>query len=133
VYLFDTDTITNPLKPQPSAQLLVRLAALTPSQQHVSAVTLAEIAYGAWRSARPQYHLDRLRQLILPRVRVLSFDENAAYEYGRVRADLERAGTPLHSTDLQIASVALSHGLILVTGNLRHFGRIQGLAVENWL
>ncbi|MDP9373953.1 MAG: type II toxin-antitoxin system VapC family toxin, partial [Chloroflexota bacterium] len=53
--------------------------------------------------------------------------------YGTLRAELEAAGTPLAEPDLRIASIALTHDLTLVTGNLRHFGRISGLAVENWL
>jgi len=53
--------------------------------------------------------------------------------YGRLRADLERRGVPLNDTDLMIASIALRHDLTLVTGNPRHFSRLPGLKLENWL
>ena len=64
---------------------------------------------------------------------MLPFDEAAARRYGEVRAELERRGTPLGDGDLRIGSIALAQGLTLVTGNVRHFWRIPGLMVENWL
>jgi tRNA(fMet)-specific endonuclease VapC len=64
---------------------------------------------------------------------VLPFDRPAAETYGRLRAELERAGTPLSEPDLRIASIALTHDLTVVTGNVRHFARVSGLRVENWL
>jgi tRNA(fMet)-specific endonuclease VapC len=64
---------------------------------------------------------------------VLSFDEPAARIYGRVRAEMERRGTPIDEADLRIASIALARQLTVVTGNVRHFGRVPGLVVENWL
>lgn len=133
MYLFDTDVVTNPLKPRPSRALLTRLAALTAEQQHITTITLGEIVYGAGRSNRPAYHLERLQQLILPQVQVLPFDDAAAYCYGMLRAQLEEKGAPMACADLQIAAIALSRGLILITGNTRHFGRVPGLRLENWL
>ena len=64
---------------------------------------------------------------------ILPFDELAAEAYARVRAELERQGSPLALADLMIASVALVHDLTVVTGNVSHFARVRGLAVENWL
>ena len=61
------------------------------------------------------------------------FERRAAETYGRLRADLERVGTPLAEPDLRIASIALTHDLTVVTGNVRHFSRAPGLRVENWL
>jgi len=65
--------------------------------------------------------------------RVLPFDAAAGRVYGELRADLERAGTPLAEPDLRIAAIALCHDLTMVTGNDRHFARVSGLRVENWL
>jgi tRNA(fMet)-specific endonuclease VapC len=64
---------------------------------------------------------------------VLSFDESAARQYGKVRATLELAGTPIGDADLRVASIALAHGMRVVTGNVRLFQRVPGLDVENWL
>ena len=64
---------------------------------------------------------------------VLPFNEAAAEIYGALRADLERIGKRLDDPDLRIASIALSRDLTLVTGNVRHFERVPGLRIENWL
>lgn len=133
MYLFDTDIITHPLKPRPVQQVVARLSAVPAGQRHIATITLGEIVFGAQRSDRPSHHLQRLEQLILPRVTLLPFDEAAARQYGIIRAELQRKGIPLATTDLQIAGVALANGLILVTGNTRHFERVPGLKIENWL
>ena len=133
MYLFDTDIITNVLKKQPSQCLLERLALIPKHQQHISTVTVSEIVYGAMKSSRPAYHLNNLEQILLPSLNVVSFDSKAACVCGRLRAELEKKGQPLDLADLEIASIAIAEDLILVTGNIRHFCRIEGLRLENWL
>ena len=78
--------------------------------------------------------MDRIETEILPLVgAIVPFDADAARQYGETRAFLERQGTRLADPDLRIAATALSRDLIMVTGNTRHFNRVPGLAVENWL
>jgi len=132
-YLLDTDTLSNPLKKRPSSSLLRRLAEVPVAQQFTSAITIGEMVYGAHRSAKRETFLQQLYEEVLPNVRVLSFDLEAALVFGRLRAELESLGTPLDLADLRIASIAVSQGLILVTGNVRHFERVPDLTVENWL
>lgn len=72
-------------------------------------------------------------KFLLPAVNIVGFDAKAAYVCGGLRAKLERAGTPLALADLEVAAIALANDLMLVSGNLRHFARIDGLRVENWL
>ena len=67
------------------------------------------------------------------RVRIVPFDRPAAEAYGRLRAELERTGRPLPDADLMIAAIGLARRLVVVTGNVKHFARVQGLQVENWL
>ncbi len=133
MYLFDTDIISNIFKKQPSPGLLARLAETPRNQQHISTITVSEIVYGACKSDRPDYHLANLQNILLPAVTILGFDSKAAYVCGRIRAELEKAGTPLALADLEIAAIALANKLVLVTGNSRHFERVPGLVVENWL
>jgi tRNA(fMet)-specific endonuclease VapC len=133
MYLFDTDIITNIFKKQPTPGLLARLVDIPRRQQHISIVTISEIVYGACKSDRPAHHLRNLQEVLLPAVNILGFDSRAAFVCGRVRAELEKAGTPLALADLEIASIALANKLVLVTGNTRHFVRISELTVENWL
>ena len=131
-YLFDTDILSNLVKRSPSVQLLRRLAHAAPSDQFTSAITVGEMVYGALRSERATELLPRLDREVWPNVTVLPFDDTAARTYGRLRAELERTGMSLAEPDLRIAAIAVSHGLVLVTGNTRHFERVPGLALENW-
>jgi len=99
---------------------------------YTSAVNLAEVRYGIEKAGSQR--LSELYEVhVFPFVVVLPFDDAAAEQYGRVRAELEARGTPLGETDLMIASVALAHRLTLVTGNEAHFRRVPGLVIENWL
>jgi tRNA(fMet)-specific endonuclease VapC len=66
-------------------------------------------------------------------VQIVPFDRNAAEAYGELRAKLERKGERLSDPDLMIAAIGLSRSLVVVTGNIKHFGRIEKLKVENWL
>ncbi|MEW6750617.1 MAG: type II toxin-antitoxin system VapC family toxin [Candidatus Latescibacterota bacterium] len=133
MFLFDTDVIVHVLRKQPPPPLLARLAATERRHQHISTITIAEIVYGAWKSARPQHHLQNLEAVLLPAVNIVGFDSKAAYLCGSLRAQLERLGTPLALADLEIAAIAMANGFTLITGNLRHFARIPGLTMENWL
>lgn len=133
MFLFDTDTITNILKPRPSLNLLAKLKPLQRQQQFISSVTISEIVYGAEKSQHPQYHLKNLENILLPAVNIVTFDAKAAYICGRLRAHLEKLGTPLDLADLEIASIAMANDLILVTNNTKHFKRIPKLNHENWL
>lgn len=98
----------------------------------ISAITLAELEFGVAKSARGAENRGRL-DLFLARFEIASFDADAAAAYGRLRAALEGRGTPIGPLDTQIAAHALALRAILVTNNVREFGRVTGLKVENWL
>ncbi len=100
--------------------------------QCISTVTLGELLHGAAKSARPA-ELRREVERLAGRLAVLPFDEDAAAHYGDIRADLERRGTVIGPYDLMIAGHARSRGLVLVTGNLGEFRRVDGLRSEDWL
>jgi predicted nucleic acid-binding protein len=133
MFLFDTDVLSHVLKRAPAPSLLGRLATVPPEQQFTTAITVGEMVYGAYRSPRREQLLRQLEERVWPNVRILPFNRAAAETYGRLRAELERAGTPLSEPDLRIAAIALTHDLTVVTGNVRHFSRVPGLRVENWL
>ena len=128
--LFDTDAISEVLRPRPSSQFARWLGTLEREVQYTSAVVIGELYAGAYRSQAMQRHLRNIEERVLPRVTVLPYDVHAARRYGQIRAELERRGTRLADADLQIAATALEHELELVTGNLRHFQRIAGLIVN---
>ena len=134
MYLFDTDILSNLVKRRPSSQLIARLEATPAELQFTSTINLGEMVYGAHRNReRAEQLLERMEQAILPNVTVLPFDIAAARTYGEIRADLELRGLPIGDADTRIAAVALSRDLTLVTANLRHFRRVTGLRIENWL
>jgi tRNA(fMet)-specific endonuclease VapC len=129
-YLFDTDAISELLKPRPATGYVSWLAAVPRDEQYTSAVVVGELYKGAFRSSAVTRHLENIEKRVLPAVTVLSYDVAAARVYGQVRAQLETAGRPLADADLQIAATALLHGLELVTGNVKHFTRVPGLRVS---
>ena len=86
----------------------------------------------AARAGRPGL-VETLHALVTSAQPVIPFDEKAAEAYGPLRAELERRGQRLDGPDLRIAAIALSRDLTLVTGNVRHFERVPGLRIENWL
>ena len=98
----------------------------------LSAVSVAELTHGAWRSAHREDNLARL-EVLLAAVIVLPFDEASARRFGNLKAELETRGEPLDDLDLEIASIALENNLTLVTNNTDHFKRIKGLELENWI
>jgi predicted nucleic acid-binding protein len=128
-FLFDTDAVSELLKPKPAPTSVRWLRTIPREDQFVSAVTVGELYQGAFRSHHCDRHLERTEGSVLPAVTVLPFDAAVARTYGQIRAELESMGKPLADADLQIAATALYHGLELVTGNLRHFRRVPGLLV----
>lgn len=94
-------------------------------------VVLAELYYGAAKSRKRGYNLERYSRFAAL-YRVVAFDSTAARAYGDIRAQLEAKGQVIGGNDLMIAASAVAHGAVLVTNNVREFSRIHGLAVEDW-
>jgi predicted nucleic acid-binding protein len=132
-YLFDTDAVSEVLRPKPLPAFLEWLRNVSREDQFISAVTVGELYHGAFRSSARDRHLANIEERVLPAVSILPYDASVAKIFGQLRADLERAGTRLDDADLQIASTALHHGLELVTGNVRHLERVSGLYVNSAL
>jgi len=128
-YLFDTDAISEVLKPKPLAAYVRWLQTIPRADQFTSAVVVGELFKGAFRSPDAARHLRNIETRVLPAVTALPYDVEIARVYGAVQARLEDAGRALADADLQIAATAIHHGLELVTGNLRHFRRVPGLRV----
>jgi tRNA(fMet)-specific endonuclease VapC len=97
-----------------------------------TAISVAELTHGAHHSARRDDNLARL-EVLLSALTVLSFDEAAGRRFGALKAQLEERGEPLDDLDLQIASIAITYDLPLVTNNTKHFKRVDSLRLLNWL
>ena len=132
MYLFDTDILSNLMTRTPSDALQARMQGIPVDDQYTSSITLGELTYGARRRGSRRL-LEQIELLVVNNLEVLSFDATAATVYGAIRSDLEANGNPIGDADTRIASIALARSLIVVTRNVRHFSRVPGLAVENWL
>jgi tRNA(fMet)-specific endonuclease VapC len=132
VYCFDTDVLSATVRRDPPLHLIRRLARTPPTEQCTTAITLGELVYGVQRRGSPAL-AERVRELITSAGLILPFDENAAWRYGQLRADLESVGRSVAEPDLRIAAIALARDATLVTGNVRHFAPIPELRIENWL
>lgn len=129
-YLLDTNIVIYVIKQRPIQVLEVfnrhqgRMA--------ISAITLAELIHGAEKSSDVPRNIAVVEDFV-SRLTVLPYDDRAAWQYGSIRAALEKSGQPIGLNDLHIAAHARSNGLILVTNNGREFKRVSGLLLENWI
>jgi tRNA(fMet)-specific endonuclease VapC len=130
-YLFDTDTLSAYMRQRPSRVLANRIASVPLVHQTTSSINVGELLYGALRVGDTAL-LERIEDLLKP-LDILAFDAAAARSYAEIRVGLEAQGTPIGDGDTRIAAIALSRNLVVVPGNVRHFQRVPGLEVENWL
>ena len=127
-YMLDADTVSYALRGQ--GRVAARLLEHQPSELCVSAVTLAELNFGA--EARRSQKIRRAIRSFTKDVTVVPFDEASAERFGVVAAALSTRGRPIGLYDTLVAAQALALGLTVVTNNTRHFSRVPGLGVENW-
>ena len=128
-YLLDADVCIGLIKGD--ARLAERLRKLEPSRSAVCSVVRGELLFGAHNSEKMESNLRTQRDFVAP-YQTLPFDDDAAEQYGILRADLRRRGTTMGGNDMMIAAVALANDRTLVTRNRSEFERIRGLRVEAW-
>ena len=129
MYLLDTDTVIYSLKGEPAVKKNLREHFHDPLK--MSVITLMELYYGAHKSQKIASNLAKIKTLEIS-FQIIPISEESAEIFGMIKAQLEKAGSPLDDFDLIIASCALSNNLMLVTNNVRHFQRIEGLKLTNW-
>jgi tRNA(fMet)-specific endonuclease VapC len=127
--MLDADTVSYGIRGQ--GQVGARVLQHRPSELCISAITLAELKFGA--EARRSRKLSRSIHIFIKDVAVIPFDEAAGDRFALVAAALARRGEPIGVLDTLMAAHALSLGLTVVTHNTKHFGRVPGLTVENWV
>jgi tRNA(fMet)-specific endonuclease VapC len=91
---------------------------------------LGELEYGVSHSSQPERQRQAL-SLFVQGTDLLLPSEMTTREYGRIKAELARAGSPIPENDVWIAAQAIEHGLPLATCDA-HFSRVQGLTVLDW-
>ena len=130
-YMLDTNICSHVLRSRPPS-VKGRFDEAGDGALVISAVVLAELLYGAARHPHAVVIRREIADLV-SRLAVLPWDEVAANDYGILRASLEKAGSPLGAVDMMIAAHARSAGLTLVSNDTRHFDRVEGLSVANWV
>jgi tRNA(fMet)-specific endonuclease VapC len=127
-YLLDTNHFSGLWREQ--APVVDRLAAQPAAHFAVSLPSAGELWFMVFHSARVAANRRRLATL-LGDFELLDFDRSAAVEFGRIKAELHRRGTIIPDVDLQIAAIARSQGLVLLTADA-HFSHVGGLITEDW-
>ena len=112
-------------------QVFQKLQEVDPEDVCVSSVTYAELVHGVEKSAAVEKNRLAL-SMLLANIGILNFDVYAADSYGKIRAGLEKKGTPIGPLDMMIAGHAMSKGYTVVTNNVKEFSRIPDLKIENW-
>ena len=131
-YLLDTNTCIGWLRNN-QPQIVARIQAHAPTDIVLCSVVVAELLFGVERSdpahrANTALRVEQLRQLFVS----LPFDDAAAEQYGKIRADLTARGLMIGGNDLLIAAIVQANGCTLVTHNTVEFSRIPGLMLEDW-
>ena len=129
-YLPDTNACVTYLR-QPQSLLAQRISAKPAADVQICSVVVAELYYGAHRSAQVATNIAKVAAF-LRQFASIPFDDAAAEEFARLRAFLEAQGQPIGPYDLQIAAIALANGMTLVTHNTQEFGRVPNLLIEDW-
>ena len=133
-YLLDTNVVSEPLRPEPNANIVQRLK----EHRHeiaIPALVWHELLFGCFRleqSSRRESIERYLENIVLKCIPILEYDWVAAEWQARERARLVSTGKTPSFTDSQIAAVAFSKKLILVTLNMKDFQYYEGLKLQNW-
>ena len=130
-YMLDTNICIYIIKQKPE-NVIERFRRTPVSDIGVSSITLSELEYGVMKSAKPEQNKLALAQFIAP-IEIYAYDDVAAQHYGKIRANLERQGTPIGSLDMLIAAHALSIDSVLITNNESEFKRVSNLKIGNWV
>ena len=129
-YMLDTNICIYAIKHKPE-KVFQKLQEVEPEDVYVSSVTYAELVHGVEKSAAVEKNRLAL-SMLLANIEILDFDVDAANCYGKIRADLEKKGTPIGPLDMMIAGHAQSRGYTVVTNNVKEFSRVSNLKIENW-
>ena len=127
IFLLDTCVCIALLKKSPS--IIQRLREVGTSNCRISDITLAELYFGAFKSGKEKHFNDVSEISKLFEKLPIQYTR----KYGEIRWELEKRGLRIGDMDMFIAATALEEDLILVTGNVKHFERIPGLKIENWM
>jgi len=131
MYLLDTNICIYIIKQKP-IEVFKKFKEFDIGELKISSITFAELYFGVYNSQNIEKNLEIIKNFLLP-FEIVEFDGKAAVKYAKIKADLRKKGKIIGELDMQIAGVALSNDLILVTNNEKEFNRIENLKIENWV
>ena len=129
--MLDTNICIYVIKHKPET-VFQKLQNTNPEDVCISSVTYAELVHGVEKSAAVEKNRLAL-SMLLANMEILDFDVDAADCYGKIRAVLEKKGTPIGPLDMMIAAHAQALGYTVVTNNVKEFSRVSALQIENWV
>jgi tRNA(fMet)-specific endonuclease VapC len=129
VFLLDTNTVSLALRGR-APRAVERMRATDREDVAISVVTAMELRFGV--AKHPSTRARAVVEQFLDTVKVLAIDRTVEKPYGELRAMLERSGRPIGALDTIIAAHALAVRAVLVTNNIREFGRVRGLRCQDW-
>jgi tRNA(fMet)-specific endonuclease VapC len=130
-YLIDTNICIYIMNNHPP-EVLEKFKHIGVGEVGISSISVSELHYGACKSKKIEQNIKRLEEFLYP-FDILTYDENASREYGKVRSQLEKKGQIIGPLDMLIAAHAISRELAIITNNTKEFRRIRSLKVENWV
>ena len=131
MYLLDTNICIYIIKKKP-IEVFERFKQLEIGTLKISSITVAELYFGAYNSQNIEKNIETVKNFLLP-FKTVDFDKKASIKYARIKADLRKKGQVIGELDMQIAGIALSNNLVLVTNNEKEFIRVNNLKIENWI
>ena len=130
-YLLDTNICIYLIKKCPP-EVFKRFQQIQLQQLHIPTITVFELYSGVQKNNSHRRNLSALENFIAP-LTVVDFSLEAAKKAAQIRDTLQKKGTPIGPYDIQIAAIALSLNMVLLTNNTREFERVKGLKLENWV
>ena len=128
LFILDTDTVSFALRGR--GRVAETILRHKPSELCVSAITVAELRFGADLNHSAKLHV--LIDAFIAEIAIMPFDDACATSFGKIAADLASRGAPIGDFDVLIGAHAVALQAVLVTNNTKHFERIRGLKLENW-
>jgi tRNA(fMet)-specific endonuclease VapC len=129
-YILDTNTCIYFLN-KSSENIISRMKLLSPTDIKLSSITVAELLFGAEKSSAKKKNKEIVRRFT-NNFEQIPFDNPCCQHYAEIRNSLEKKGASIGPMDLLIASISLTHNMVLVTNNVKEFKRVKGLMIENW-
>lgn len=133
MYLLDTNVLSELVKKRPNPRLRQKLRGVPSVSLYTASICVMELRYGALRTEQSGVLWSRIHDSIISKLQILPFGYEEALKAGEVLSRLHSEGQPIGLEDVLIGSIALSNNLTMVSANTKHFSRIPGLQVENWL